>query len=369
VRVLALGHTAELGGAEIGFGHLARHLPVDLSVMLLADGPLAGRIRDAGRRVVVRDLDAALAPPLGAVERARGLRALRRAVLDEVDAHRADVVLLNTHRVTRLVAACALPARVRCVTMLRDGLRPPHLSRRDAVLSHAAVNRVSHTVVANSAWTRDQLLTRRPTAVVAPVVDAAFFDTPRVPAPGEMRVLVLARMAAWKGQLFALRALAGARVPLRVTVAGGAWFGEQRYADEVRRFAEAHPELGVELPGHVEDVVDLIDRHDVLLHPPLLPEPFGQVIVQGLARGRVVLAADRGGPAEVVTPGWDGLHFRTGDAADLARAVERLAADPALAARLRENAPRTARLYHPGRTGARLHAVLKSSSRPVTATL
>ena len=32
-----------------------------------------------------------------------------------------------------------------------------------------------------------------------------------------------------------------------------------------------------------------------------MPEPFGQVIVQGMARGRIVVAADSGGPAEVIT--------------------------------------------------------------------
>jgi hypothetical protein len=51
VRVLALGHTAELGGAEIGLVAMARHLPADLRVVLLEDGPLAARLRAAERPV------------------------------------------------------------------------------------------------------------------------------------------------------------------------------------------------------------------------------------------------------------------------------------------------------------------------------
>ena len=153
MRVLALGHTAELGGAEIGLANMARHLPAGLRVVLLEDGPLVHRLRAAASPVEVCDLSAALAPPLrSAVDlppRARALRELRRAILDRVESYGADVLLLNTLRVTRLVAACALPPRVRIVTMLRDGLGPPHLSRRDAVVDQVAVNAVSTSAIAN----------------------------------------------------------------------------------------------------------------------------------------------------------------------------------------------------------------------------
>ena len=164
---------------------------------------------------------------------------------------------------------------------------------------------------------------------------------------------MLGRMAHWKGQLMGLRALAACRTDrrLRVTVAGGAWFGETGQEEKVRRFAREHPELHVDVPGHVDDVVGLIDRHDVLLHTSLLPEPFGQVVVQGMARGRVVVAADRGGPAEVIESGRDGLLYRMGSDEALARTLERVAAAGTSAA-LRESARDTARRYHPERTGA-----------------
>jgi glycosyltransferase involved in cell wall biosynthesis len=376
VKVLALGHTAELGGAEIGFFHMARHLPADLRVLLLSDGPLVGRLHSVGSAVEVCDLDGALTPPRGGRDAARELRRyahavseLRHAILDQVEQHDAGVVLLNSHRATRLAAACALPrSRVRCVTMVRDGLRPPHLSRRDALVSQAAVNAVSSVVVANSRWTRSQLVTHRPTSVVAPFVDAAFFDTP-LPVdgdPGELRVLMLGRMAFWKGQLLGLRALAGCRSTrrLRVTVAGGAWFGEHAQEERIRRFVGENPGLDVDVLGHVDDVVPLIDRHDVLLHTSTMPEPFGQVVVQGMARGKVVVAADRGGPAEVITSGWDGLLYRMGSVDDLTRALGRVAADGAAVAAIRANAPRTARRYHPERTAGRLGRVLERVLEP-----
>jgi glycosyltransferase involved in cell wall biosynthesis len=369
VNVLALGHTAELGGAELGLVAMARHLSVDLRVVLLEDGPLVRRLRGTGRPVEVCDLQAALTLPprerqtvRDLARRARALATLRRTILDRVDRHGVDVVLLNTLRMTTLVAACLQPPRVRCVTMLRDGLRPTHIGRRDAVVDQVAVTAVSRAVVANSAWTRSQLTTPRPSYVVPPFLADDFFETPVVPHPdaGDLRVLMLGRMAHWKGQLLGLRALAACRTERRlaVTVAGGAWFGEVGHLEKVRQFAREHPELRVDVPGHVDDVVALIDRHDVLLHTSLMPEPFGQVVVQGLARGRVVVAADRGGPAEVITSGHDGLLYRMGCADDLTRTLERVAAGGADVLALRENAPRTALLYHPHRTAERLRGVL-----------
>jgi glycosyltransferase involved in cell wall biosynthesis len=55
-------------------------------------------------------------------------------------------------------------------------------------------------------------------------------------------------------------------------------------------------------------------------------EPYSMVIQEAWSAGVPVLASDTGGPADVVRPGETGWLFRTGDAADLARALrERLA--------------------------------------------
>ena len=92
---------------------MARYLPADVRVVLLEDGPLAERLRAVGAAVEVCELNAALRPPRrnpgGVARYGRAVAALRRTILDEVERHGADVVLLNTLRITRLVAACALP--------------------------------------------------------------------------------------------------------------------------------------------------------------------------------------------------------------------------------------------------------------------
>jgi glycosyltransferase involved in cell wall biosynthesis len=101
-----------------------------------------------------------------------------------------------------------------------------------------------------------------------------------------------------------------------------------------------------ELLGHVVAVRELIDAHDVVVHTSTVPEPFGQVVVQAMARGRVVVAAGEGGPAEIVTPG-SGLLYTPRDPGSLARALTTVLADE----RHRHDLGRAARVraadFHP----------------------
>jgi len=63
-------------------------------------------------------------------------------------------------------------------------------------------------------------------------------------------------------------------------------------------------------------------------------EPFGLVILEGMAAGRPVIASRVAGPAEIVEHERDGLLFEMGDAAALANAMRRLWNDPSTAREL-----------------------------------
>jgi len=70
----------------------------------------------------------------------------------------------------------------------------------------------------------------------------------------------------------------------------------------------------------------------VAVLPSLGGEVFGLVVAENMLRGLPVVASDLGALAEVL--GDAGLTFRTGDAAELASAIESLLDNPSLAARL-----------------------------------
>jgi glycosyltransferase involved in cell wall biosynthesis len=80
---------------------------------------------------------------------------------------------------------------------------------------------------------------------------------------------------------------------------------------------------------------------DIVLHASTRPEPFGLVVVEGMALGRAVVAAGIGGPAEIVTPD-SGVLFDPTRPETLASALESLAADPERRRRLGEGGRRRA---------------------------
>lgn len=96
----------------------------------------------------------------------------------------------------------------------------------------------------------------------------------------------------------------------------------------------------VRFSPHVErkEVGERIRSADVVVVPSTWLEPGGLVVLEAMAAGTSVVATRRGGPAEVITDGRDGLLVSHEDPADLANAVTRLLLDPALRERLVENA-------------------------------
>jgi glycosyltransferase involved in cell wall biosynthesis len=136
-------------------------------------------------------------------------------------------------------------------------------------------------------------------------------------------LLYLGRIAPWKAPDVAVRAVAELRaegIDATLTMAGGAHFGEKAYARGLQQLAEA--EAGVSVLGHIDDVASLLRDHDVLVHCSTAPEPFGQVIVQGLASGMPVVATNHGGPVEILQEAPTNLLYQPGDPSALARAVE-----------------------------------------------
>ncbi len=93
----------------------------------------------------------------------------------------------------------------------------------------------------------------------------------------------------------------------------------------------------VTLLGHVDDIQTLMQQADLLVHTSITPEPFGQVIVEGMAAGLPVIASNEGGPTETVVNGETGLLITPGDPALLADSIRYLLENPEVRRRMSEN--------------------------------
>jgi glycosyltransferase involved in cell wall biosynthesis len=87
------------------------------------------------------------------------------------------------------------------------------------------------------------------------------------------------------------------------------------------------------LLGHRDDVAELMAAADLFVLPSRF-EGLPMSVIEAMLTGLPVIAANVRGPAEQVVPEVTGLLVPPGDAPALAAALQRLAADPALRARM-----------------------------------
>ncbi len=158
----------------------------------------------------------------------------------------------------------------------------------------------------------------------------------------------------WKGHEMFLRAfaeVARVRPDARALLVGAspANIGDLRPGLE-RQAAESGLRDRVRFMGHCDNMADMYAAMDLVAHASLEPEPFGLVVLEGMAAGRAIVAADAGGPAEIVHHGVDGWLYRRGDSRALAAALLHLLDDHALRRRIADQAPERARWFDPRRT-------------------
>ncbi len=130
----------------------------------------------------------------------------------------------------------------------------------------------------------------------------------RIP-PGEPLIGLVGRITPWKGQDFFLRLAkdwAGQGRPGRFVVIGRAFNEDAPFEASLKRFVTAHRlESRVYFVAFQADIASTLSQLDLLLHCSTKPEPFGRVIIEGMAVGLPVIAAAAGGVSEIITPGVD----------------------------------------------------------------
>ncbi len=375
-RVVFVDHCAQLSGAEIALARLVPALCefVDPLVLLGEEGPLVARLEEAGVEVQVLPLD----------ERTREVRkdSVRSDALDlaaaaavmpytvslarRVRAERADVVHTNSLKAALYGGAAGRLARVPVVWHLRDRIAEDYLPSTAVRAVRAASRVLPSAVVANSSSTLSTLPPHQRRTVVQNVVPGPDLS----PAPRGDRPLtlgVVGRLAPWKGQHVFLEAFAAAArgTGVRAVLVGSVMFGEELYEQQLRlSVARLGLTDQVEFRGFREDVYGELSRVDVLVHCSTSPEPFGQVVVEGLAAGLAVVASNEGGPAEVVQHGVDGLLVAPRDPEALARTLRMLIEDPALRQRLGAAGPRVAQRFSPEAAAAGVCQAYRSIGVP-----
>lgn len=152
---------------------------------------------------------------------------------------------------------------------------------------------------------------------------------------GNVVVLMAARLERWKGHQVLLEAAARlpAGTPVRIWMAGASQTPGSGYESELRAAAAPGLDDRVSLLGERTDVATLMRLADIYCQPNLKGEPFGIAIAEAMRAGLPCVISAGGGAAELLDDSC-GVFAAPGDAEAIAAALQRLAADPALRARL-----------------------------------
>ncbi|MGO8864797.1 MAG: glycosyltransferase family 4 protein [Acidimicrobiales bacterium] len=380
LRVVILGHTAQLSGGELAIQRAMSALTgVQMHVILAQDGPLVPLLERAGASVEVlpmgegsRNLRKGRVRPtrLPIVAYAQSVTYVLR-LARRLARVRPDLVHTNTLKAALYGGLAARLAGVPCVWHVRDRIADDYLPSAAVQVVCAAARVLPTGIIANSRTTLASLRLPaggpgkgsfgRVTAVIpSPVVVPLTARTPLSSTGESFRVAMVGRLAPWKGQDVFLQAFAqafpeGEEVAVLV---GAALFGEDDYERQLRELvSELGIEKRVEFRGFRSEVFEELARVDALVHASIIPEPFGQVVLEGMAAGLPVVAAGAGGPAEIIVEGETGLLYPPGDVDALASLLRRLADNPELCRDLGNRGRAAAIAYGPDGVAEQIRSV------------
>ncbi len=191
--------------------------------------------------------------------------------------------------------------------------------RREAFRSFRHQIFISHTQ--KEYIKKFQDISRQHTGVIYNPIDQEYVSTP-IEKGLEGNVLYIGRVEMYKGVKLLLQAWRNVarQVPnARLTIVGN---GAQ-YKEYERLAATWGLHYQVSFQQHVpyHRLRGMIDESEVVVSPHVWVEPFGRGVVEGMARGKTVIAANIGGPAEIIQSGKTGMLFERGSKGDLEKAL------------------------------------------------
>jgi glycosyltransferase involved in cell wall biosynthesis len=357
LRVLYIDHTAKLGGGEIALANLLRYLNLDVVepiAIFFEKGPLLDRISQ-NVETHIFDLDPEVSSTskdtLGwgsVLKLAAVIKVIRHVAMIAKFAREkhVDVIHTNSLKADIIGGLAGRLAGTPVVWHVRDRIDNDYLPASIVRIFRFLAGVVPAYVIANSAATLAtiHLGKRRPSKVIGSGVDISKYPEPtfKVRSAGsETRIGLVGRLAPWKGQHIFIQAAAKvlSQYPqTRFEIVGGALFNESMYEAEIREMTKTLGiEHAIEFTGFVNDVPARVANLDILVHASTTGEPYGQVIIEGMAAGKPVIATNGGGVPEIVVAGVTGLLVSMDSVDEMTEAIRYLLSDPNVCLRMGRN--------------------------------
>lgn len=322
------------GGAELMLLHLLRAnkvtAKIDYSVVFLEDGPLVAEVKGLGYSVKVIQA--------GKLRQLHKYLAAVFSIYFWLKKEKIDIVMSWMTKAHLYAGPAALLAKINAVWWQHGLPQAGSIDRSVGYIRAKAILCCSEAAKAH----QTKLTPHIPCRVIHPAVDLNVYDSTHMPSKEEARKMLglqdmkqvvgmVARLQRWKGvHIFVQAASQVARMypDVHFVVVGGEHFSERDYPALLKdQSIQAGIADKLHLVGHQSNVHAWVQSFDVLVHASVGTEPFGMVIIEGMALGKAVIATKAGGPLEIISDGENGLLVPPNDPAHLSSAINQLLQD------------------------------------------
>lgn len=142
------------------------------------------------------------------------------------------------------------------------------------------------------------------------------------------KVAIIGQIARWKGQdvfIKAAKLIHLENPEVNFLIIGDVLFDKQAEHNYKKEIVELAKDCDyITFLGHRDDVSELIKEIDIIVHASIREEPFGRVIIEGMAAKKPVIASAIGGPLEIIEDGVSGILYEPGNVKDLSLEIGKL---------------------------------------------
>lgn len=151
---------------------------------------------------------------------------------------------------------------------------------------------------------------------------------------------IVGNIKSWKGQDVAVRAMTHILVKYpnaKCLMIGASYQDGDSYTEKIESLIKQnHLRKNIIFTGYRQDVSNYVNVLDILLHTSVLPEPFGRVMLEGMALKKPIITVNIGAGPEIVTHKRTGLVIEPNDERALAEAVISILGNRSLARKMGE---------------------------------
>ncbi len=120
-------------------------------------------------------------------------------------------------------------------------------------------------------------------------------------------IIMAARPAMWKGYQVLIKALSKVKYDFQCVFIGAGDGNEKFQNTLIKKIINSRLETKIKLIKSTMDIQAAMILGDLIIMPSLTPEPFGRIILEAQALGKIAIAFDHGGASETIIDGKTGF--------------------------------------------------------------